>query len=66
MRIGVGEHLADIGKAGRSGDGVNEGVEDDIRIGVAVEAFVVRDHHIGEHERATGDGAVQVVAETDA
>jgi len=66
LGVGVGEELADVGEAGGAGEGVDEGVEDDVGIGVAVEALGVGDGDVREDEGPSGGGAVEVVAEADA
>ena len=64
--VGVGEEFADVGEAGSAGEGVDEGVEDDIGIGMAGETVGVGDGDVGEDERAARFGAVEVVADADA
>ncbi len=66
LGVGIGEELADVGEAGGAGEGVDEGVEDDVAVGVGIQSFIVRDNNISQHERSPDDSAMNVIAEADA
>ena len=64
--IGIGEELADVRESGGAGEGIDEGVDDDVGIRVAIKALVMGDGDVGQDQRPPGDGAVEIVAKTDA
>lgn len=64
-RIGVGEEVADVGKAGGAEKGVGDGVGKAVGIGVAEEAFVVGDKDAAEDEVSARGEGVDIVAEAD-
>jgi hypothetical protein len=64
LRIGVGEVLPDIPERGRPEQGVGNGVQENIGVGVAVQARLVRNLNAAENESAPVDERVNVVPKT--
>jgi hypothetical protein len=64
--VGVGVGVPDVADAGSAQEGVRQGVQDHVRVRVAVEAAGMLDADAAEDERAAGNEAVRVVAGADA
>src|SRR5690606_31451780 len=64
--IGVGELVADIGQARCAEQGVTNGMSQRVGIGMAVETEIGVKGNSSEDQFTTGNGAVDVVAVTDA
>ena len=64
--VGVGEVMADVARAERAEDGVGEGVDEDVGVGVALEALVVRQLNAAEKKFAPLDEGVDVITNADA
>ena len=65
-RIGIGKVRSDVAQRERAEDGVAHGVQQDIGVGVAVEAALVRNDHAAQHEPAAGDERMDVEPVADA
>jgi hypothetical protein len=63
--IGVRKKVADIRLAGGAEQRVADGMREAVGIAVAVEAEVGGESHTAEHERASANKAVNIVAVTD-
>ena len=66
LGLGVGEHLADVAKAGGAEDRVGERMADDVGVAVADAAHRRGDQHAAEDDAVTGREAVRIVADADA
>lgn len=66
FRVGVGKMRTDVAEGGGAEEGIDDGVKEDICIGVAGEAGGVRDQDSAEKERAGKIEAVGIVAVADA
>lgn len=66
LGVGIRKHIAYIGQTGGSGQGVNDGMDDDISVAVADRPAVVIDSNVAEDERPAGFESVQVGADAHA
>jgi len=64
--IGVRKKLTDVGFAQGSEDGVTERVQDNVRIGVAIESFVVWDFDSPKDQFAALGKAVHIISNSNA
>jgi hypothetical protein len=61
-RVGIGKEMADVRLAERTQYGVANGVHENVGVGMAIEAFGVRDFHAAKDEFAVFDQGVDIVA----
>lgn len=64
-RIGVGEMLTDIAERRSAEEGVHNGVKQNIRVGMAVQAQSVRNPHAAEDQIPTFREAMHIIAVSD-
>lgn len=60
--VGIGEVLADVAQAGAAEKGVHDGVQENVGVGVPLQAQPVIEADTAEYEAATRDETVDVVA----
>ena len=65
-RVGVGVGVADVAEAGGAEQGVGDGVQHHVGVGVADQPARVLDRHAAEDQRPALDQAVRVVPGTNA
>ena len=64
-RVGVRKQAADVALARRPEQGVDDGVDEDVAVGVPEQARGVRDLDAAQNERPPLDEPMEVVAQTD-